>query len=305
MTIETITFPEEGAAAEVTLSVVIVSYNVCSHLRNALRALLTATADISCEVIVTDNNSSDGSAAMVVNEFPEVRVIASPVNEGFAAASNRAIKISQGRYILLLNPDTLVDPPSVGRAVAFMEAHPGAGAAGARMRDGNGQFLPESKRGFPSPATSLFRFTGLWRLFPRSPVINAYYAGNKPEDESSPVDILTGAFMLIRREALIKSGLLDTAFFMYGEDIDLSWRIRKAGYSNHYLHDVEIIHFKGRSSIQERERALNHFYVAMNIFTQKHLGKGWHRPVKMVVALMRRAAITREKIRQRKEKRAL
>ncbi|HNT93469.1 MAG: glycosyltransferase family 2 protein [Bacteroidales bacterium] len=275
------------------LSVVIVSYNVCDLLRHALQSLITPACETDQEIIVVDNNSADHSAEMVKREFPGIILITSGTNEGYAAACNRGIMASSGNFILILNPDTLVDPEAIPRALAFMKNHPDAGAAGAHMTDGEGRFLPESKRGFPSPMTSLFRFTGLGRLFPRSAFFNAYYLGNKPEDQTCRADILTGAFMLIRREALDRAGLFDTRFFMYGEDIDLSWRIRKAGFNNYYLHDVHITHFKGKSSEQERERSLTHFYEAMTIFAEKHLARAWHIPVRAAVSLLRSLAMTR------------
>lgn len=277
------------------LSVVIVSYNVTALLRRALQSVIIAIYGTDHEIFVVDNNSSDGSATMVRDEFPEVNLISSCKNEGFSAACNRGILASSGEYILILNPDTVTEQDSVVRALGFMKAHPEAGAAGARMTDGQGRFLPESKRGFPSPLTSLFRFTGLGKAFPRSAFLNAYYLGNRPENETCRADILTGAFMLIRREALEKAGLFDTAFFMYGEDIDLSWRIRKAGYFNYYLHDVRITHFKGSSSVQVREASVRHFWEAMDIFAGKHLHAGWHLPVKTAVLFLKYLALARLK----------
>ena len=275
------------------LSVVIVSYNVCDLLRQSMKSLISSTGEIDHEIIVVDNNSADHSAEMVEREFPGVMLIASGTNEGYTAACNRGIIASSGRFILILNPDTVVNPEAIPRAMTFMKTHHDAGAAGAHMTDGNGRFLPESKRGFPSPLTSLFKFIRLGRIFPRSAFFNAYYLGNKPEDQTCRADILTGAFMLIRREALDRAGLFDTSFFMYGEDIDLSWRIRKAGFYNYYLHDVHITHFKGKSSEQDRESSLRHFYDAMTIFAEKHLARAWHFPVKASVRLLGHLAMTR------------
>jgi len=280
------------------LSVIIVSYNVHDYLRQALHSVIAAASGIRYEITVVDNSSSDGSAEMVINEFGSVRLIASDTNEGYAAACNRGIRASSGSYLLVLNPDTVVSTDAFVNALAFMHQYPGAGAAGARMTDGNGRFLPESKRGFPSPLTSLFRLTGVWRLFPSSALFNAYYLGNMPEDQICRADILTGAFMLIRREALDKTGLFDTTYFMYGEDIDLSWRIRQAGYCNYYLPDVHIIHYKGRSTIGEREKTLRYFYDAMKIFAVKHLKRGWHTPVSIAVTLAEKCAICRLNMRQ-------
>lgn len=278
------------------LSVVIVSYNVSAFLRNALQSVIYSARGTVHEITVVDNDSSDDSAAMVRKEFPAVRLIVSERNEGFAAACNRGILASSGNFILILNPDTVTGPDAIARALEFMRTHPDAGAAGGHMTDGHGRFLPESKRGVPSPLASVFRFTGLCRLFPRSAVFNAYYLGNRPENETCRADILTGAFMLIRREALNKTGLFDASFFMYGEDIDLSWRIRKTGYFNYYLHDVSVTHFKGSSSVQNREEAVSHFWDAMVIFAEKHLKRGWHMPVRAAVSLFKGISLTRLRV---------
>jgi GT2 family glycosyltransferase len=280
------------------LSVIIVSFNVCTYLRQALVSAIAAAEGTDHEIIVVDNNSSDWSAEMVRDEFKDVRLIVSESNEGYSDACNRGIAASAGNYILILNPDTMVDPEAIRTALAFMHGHPDAGAAGARMVDGNGVFLPESKRGFPSPLTSLFRFTGMGKLFPRSAFFNAYYLGHKPENEICRADILTGAFMLLRREALSKAGLFDTSFFMYGEDIDLCWRIRKAGYYNYYLPDVRITHFKGRSALNDEESSLRHFYGAMKIFARKHLRPAWQLPVKAGVTLIESGALISMRIRR-------
>lgn len=277
------------------LSVIIVSYNVSAFLRNALQSVICSARGTDHEVTVVDNNSSDDSVSMIRREFPGVRLLVSDRNEGFAAACNRGIMASTGEFLLILNPDTVTGTEAITRALEFMKTHPDAGAAGAHMTDGNGRFLPESKRGFPTPLTAMFRFTGLCRLFPRSALFNAYYLGNRPENETCPADILTGAFMLIRSEALGKAGLFDTSFFMYGEDIDLSWRIKKAGYTNYYLHDVNVTHFKGCSSVQNREEAVRHFWDAMAIFTEKHLQRRWHLPVRAAVNLAKGLSLARLK----------
>lgn len=279
------------------LSVIIVSYNVRDYLREAVSSVIRASESIDSEMIIVDNCSDDGSAEMVSLEFPEVKVIRSEMNEGFAAACNRGILSSTGMFILILNPDTLVEPTTLTTAVSFMKDNPEAGAAGARMTDGEGTFLPESKRGFPSPLTSFFRFTGMGKLFPRSSFFNAYYLGNIPDDKRCRADILTGAFMLIRREALDKSGLFDTSFFMYGEDIDLSWRIVRAGYANYYLADARITHFKGKSTGSDDIAVIRHFYSAMIIFARKHLSKAWLVPVVAGVNMMLALKLIRASLR--------
>lgn len=280
------------------LSVIIVSYNVRDYLRQALQSVIVAAGEISHEIIVVDNQSSDGSVDMTKKEFTSVRVIASDTNEGFSAACNRGISASSGEFILILNPDTFVQPDALAKAVFFMKSHPDAGAAGARMTDGKGRFLPESKRGFPSPLASLFRFTGMGRLFPRSGFFNSYYLGAIPAEETCRADILTGAFMMIRRKALDKTGLFDTRYFMYGEDIDMSWRLRKASFYNYYLPDVQIIHYKGRSTETDREESLRHFYGAMRIFASSHLKRGWQPPVNAGVTLLETAALASLRFRR-------
>lgn len=252
------------------LSVVIVSYNVRAFLEQALGSVRRALEGINGEVWVVDNHSSDDSVAMVRDKFPEVNLLANPDNPGFAIANNQAIRQSRGAYVLLLNPDTLVEEDTFAQCLAFMEAHPDAGALGVKMLDGSGRYLPESKRGFPSPWVSFCKLTGLSALFPKSRLFNGYYLGHLDPRETHAVEVLAGCFMFIRREALDKAGLLDEAFFMYGEDIDLSYRILQAGYRNYYFPETRIIHYKGEST---RKGSLNYvraFYQAMIIFTRKH-----------------------------------
>ena len=275
------------------LSVIIVSFNVREYLAEAVRAVIAASESVDSEIVVVDNCSSDGSPEMVTRNFKNVRVIRNARNEGFAAACNRGIIASSGKYVLILNPDTVVEPDAVSAALGFMKQHPEAGAAGARMVNGDGSFLPESKRGFPSPVASLFRFTGMGKIFPHSSFFNAYYLGHMPDNKTCRADILTGAFMMIRREALDKTGLFDTSFFMYGEDIDLSWRLVRAGYSNFYVAESRIIHFKGKSTAGNEIQSIRNFYEAMLIFSRKHLGKPWQLPVTAGVKLMLALSLTR------------
>lgn len=252
------------------LSVIIVSYNVYPFLDNCLRSVRQAMEGIDGEIIVVDNASVDGTPQLVRQHFPDVVLIANPDNRGFARANNQGINIAGGKYILLLNPDTVVSGDTLSTCVQFMDSHPDCGASGVRMIDGSGSYLPESKRGLPTLSASFMKMSGLYRLFPRSASWNKYYLGQIGEYETAPVDVLCGAFMFIRKEALDKAGLLDEDFFMYGEDIDLSYRITQAGYSIYYLPETSIIHYKGEST---RKSSLNYiltFYQAMLIFTQKH-----------------------------------
>jgi len=284
------------------LSIIIVSYNVRDYLREALKSVLKAAGQIESEIIVVDNKSSDCSPEMVETEFPGVKLIQSGKNEGFAAACNKGIQASSGRFVLILNPDTVTEPDCLSISLEFMKMHPEAGAAGARMENGEGVFLPESKRGFPSPLTSFFRFTGLGKLFPRSSFFNSYYLGHLPDDTVCRADILTGAYMFIRREALDKTGLFDADYFMYGEDIDLSWRIVKAGYINYYLPEARIIHFKGKSASDDNIARIKYFHYAMIIFARKHINPVWHLPVTAGVRLMMTLSLASAFVRKIRKK---
>jgi O-antigen biosynthesis protein len=224
------------------------------------------------EIYVVDNNSGDGSIAYLEPKFPGIHFIANTDNRGFARANNQALALTKGKYILFLNPDTLVPEDCLEKCIRFMETHPDAGALGVRMVDGTGKFLKESKRAFPSPLTSLYKLFGLARLFPRSKIFARYNLGHLSEHENHEVDVLAGAFMMIRQEIKEKAGGFDETFFMYGEDVDLSYRIQEAGYKNYYFAESTIIHFKGEST---RKGSLNYvrmFYHAMSIFVRKHYG---------------------------------
>jgi GT2 family glycosyltransferase len=203
---------------------------------------------INAEIIVVDNNSVDGSVSLVKEKFENVKLIANNENTGFAVANNQAIKISKGNYVLLLNPDTIVQEDTFVKCLEFMNQTPIAGALGVKMFDGNGVFLPESKRGLPTPMVAFFKIFGLSTIFPKSKIFGQYHLGYLSKNENHQVDVLSGAFMLLRKEALDKVGLLDEAFFMYGEDIDLSYRITLGGYKNYYFSKTNIIHYKGEST---------------------------------------------------------
>jgi len=251
------------------LSVIIVSYNVNEYLKECLFSTKKASEKIDCEIFVVDNNSNDSSAEMVRNEFPEIKLIQNTINKGFSAANNQAIKQSAGQYILLLNPDTLVEEDTFSKCIGFMKNHPDAGALGVRMVNGEGRFLPESKRSLPTPATAFFKIFGFSFLFPKSHLFSRYYLSHVDGYETSAAEVIAGAFMFIRREALEKAGLPDEDFFMYGEDIDLSYRIMKAGYQNYYFPEVQIIHFKGQSTSRNNYNDIFNFYSAMRIYSGK------------------------------------
>ncbi|MDX1910497.1 MAG: glycosyltransferase [Saprospiraceae bacterium] len=252
------------------LSVVIVNYNVRYFLEQALGSVRKAMQGIAGEVWVVDNNSADDSVRMVRERFPEVRLIANTDNPGFAVANNQAIRQCAGDYVLLLNPDTLVEEDTFRKCLDFMDQHPEAGALGCKLLDGSGKFLPESKRGFPTPWVAFCKTFGLSTLFPKSPLFNRYHLGHLSEDETAEVDVLAGCFMFMRKTALDKAGLLDEAFFMYGEDIDLSYRIQQAGFINYYYPATKIIHYKGESTKKGTLNYVRTFYQAMIIFARKH-----------------------------------
>jgi len=252
------------------LSIIIVNYNVKHFLEQCLHSVYASVISEDYEVFVVDNNSVDGSCAMVKHKFPKVKLIENKENVGFAKANNQAIRIASGKYILLLNPDTLVEENSFDKIVSFMDLHPDAGGLGVKMINGKGEFLPESKRGLPTPMVSFFKIFGLAKLFPNSRRFGQYHLSYLNKDEISKVDVLSGAFMLLRKTVLDKIGLLDEAFFMYGEDIDLSYRITQVGYNNYYYPNTTIIHYKGESTKKGSINYVIVFYKAMLIFAKKH-----------------------------------
>jgi N-acetylglucosaminyl-diphospho-decaprenol L-rhamnosyltransferase len=261
------------------LSVIIVNYNVKYFLEQCLCSLEKSvrTAGLSyggAEIFVVDNHSSDGSMEWLVPRFPSVQFRINPDNRGFARANNQALEEATGKYVLFLNPDTILAEDSIATVLAFMESTPAAGAAGVRMVDGGGRFLKESRREFPSPWVAFCKLTGLTALFPRSGLFAKYYLGHLPASADHPSPILSGAFMLVRKQALEGTGGFDEQFFLYGEDIDLSYRIEKAGYTNYYIAGTSILHFKGESTRRDA-RHIKLFYKAMSQFRRKHFRGGF------------------------------
>jgi len=275
------------------LSVIIVNYNVKALLEQTLLSVYKAVQSLNVEVIVVDNNSADDSCEMVSEKFPQAILIANKDNVGFSKANNQGILISKGRNVLLLNPDTVISEDTLTKTVHFLDNNPKAGALGVRMIDGRGEFLPESKRGLPTPAVAFYKMSGLAKLFPKSKTFGAYHLGYLSEFETNKVDILSGAFMLIKKKVLDEVGLLDENFFMYGEDIDLSYRIVKAGYDNYYFADTTIIHYKGESTKKHSVNYVKIFYQAMAKFAKKHFTKqqGWWFSACINAAIFGRATI--------------
>jgi GT2 family glycosyltransferase len=275
------------------LSIVIVNYNVKFFLEQCLYSVKKSAAGIQTEIIVIDNQSTDGSVDYLQQRFPEVQFIINESNLGFAKASNKGLRYAKGRYILFLNPDTLLSENTLAACLHFFDYKKDAGALGVKMIDGAGKFLKESKRGFPSPLTSLYKLFGLSTMFPYSKTFSKYYAGHLDKNKNHEIDVLAGAFMMIRKDVLDELGNFDEDFFMYGEDIDLSYRIQKGGYKNYYLAETEIVHFKGEST---RRGSLNYvrlFYTAMSIFVKKHYGgtKAWFFNAALHFAIWIRATI--------------
>lgn len=255
------------------LSVVIVNYNVKHFLEQCLHAVEKATKNIASEVFVVDNNSVDGSIGMLIHKFPNIKLIANKRNLGFSKANNQAIRKAQGEYVLLLNPDTVVEEDTFEKVIGFMDQRPDAGGLGVKMIDGCGRFLPESKRGLPTPWVAFYKIFGLSSLFKKSKLFGKYHLSYLNENEIHEIDVLAGAFMLLRKETLDKVGLLDEDYFMYGEDIDLSYRITKGGYKNFYYPETTIIHYKGESTKKGSLNYVRMFYNAMIIFARKHFSK--------------------------------
>jgi GT2 family glycosyltransferase len=267
----------------VKISIVIVSYQVKHFLDLCLRSVLRATADIDAEIWVVDNASQDGTVAHVREHYPTVKLIANEGNPGFSTANNQAITQCTGDYILILNPDTVLAEDTLHSCISFMESHANAGAIGVRMVDGTGVFLPESKRALPTPLVAFYKIFGLSSLFPKSKLFGKYHLGYLPQTENHPVDVLSGAYMFFRKEVLDKIGLFDETFFMYGEDIDLSYRVTLGGYQNYYLADTSIIHYKGESTKKGSLNYVRVFYQAMVIFYQKHFGAKYARAFGILV----------------------
>ena len=258
------------------LSVIIVNYNVKYYLDQCIRSVLRAFEEMNtpAEIIVVDNHSADGSVDYLEQRYPQklfpmVRFVRSAHNLGFARANNIAIRQSRGEYVLLLNPDTIVGEYALKASVDFMDVHEDAGAVGVRMLGAQGRRAMESRRGLPTPMVSFFKMLGFCNRWPHHRLFGKYYMGYLPWDEPSQIEVVSGAYCMLRRKALDEVGLLDEDFFMYGEDIDLSYRVLKGGYHNYYL-PVDILHYKGESTQKSSFRYVHVFYEAMLIFFRKH-----------------------------------
>ena len=244
------------------LSIVIVSYNVRTFVAQCLDSVQKASEGMEVEVFVVDNASADDTVSHIGRHYPWVKLIANEDNLGFSRANNIAIRQAQGEYILLLNPDTIVAEPMLGECISFMDAHALAGGLGVRMHNADGSLAPESRRAIPSPWVSCLKMLGFTKR---------YYMSHLSWDEPGRIEVVSGAFLMLRKKALDQVGLLDEDFFMYGEDIDLSYRLLKGGWENWY-HPSDIVHFKGESTQKSSFRYVHVFYQAMLIFFRKHYG---------------------------------
>ncbi|MDC9724025.1 MAG: glycosyltransferase family 2 protein [Urechidicola sp.] len=246
------------------LSVIIVNYNVRYFLEPCLQSVQDALVDIDSEIIVVDNNSPDDSCKMVEKKFPDVTLIANTENYGFAKANNQGVSKARGQYVLILNPDTIVDKDTFTKILDFAKTRHNFGALGVKLIDGKGAFLSESKRGIPTPTVSFYKLIGF-----TSKRTGKYYANHLKENEIGIIEILVGAFMLMTRKVYKEVKGFDESYFMYGEDIDLSYKILNKGYQNYYYPDTHTIHYKGESTIKNA-LSLRHFHQAMEIFYREH-----------------------------------
>ncbi len=256
------------------LSIVIVNYNTRKLLRSCLSSIYASQGNFRYEVLVVDNCSRDNSADMVRDEFPQVRLIVSEANNGYAWANNQALRHSTGRYALLLNPDTLLPPNALQRMLNFMDSHPQAGAAGPKLVREDGSLDLACRRSFPTPEVSLYRMVGLSKLFPKSRRFARYDLTFLPPNEVTEVDSVAGSFMMVRREAIEQVGLLDEDFFLYGEDLDWAYRIKQGGWKIYYNPQVTVLHYKREATKQNRLKARYEFFRAMYLFYQKHYAPG-------------------------------
>ena len=248
------------------LSVIILNYNVSFFLRQCILSVQEAIVGLEAEIIVVDNHSQDGSCAMLSEKFPKITVIQNPKNLGFSKANNQGVALAKGEYICILNPDTAVAKETFTKILKFAEEHSDFGAIGTKLIDGTGNFLPESKRNIPKPKVAFYKILGL------KSNKNCYYANQVEEDQNGKVDILVGAFMLLKKERYLDVGGFDEDYFMYGEDIDLSYKLLKKGYVNYYFGETSVLHYKGESTNKDR-KYIHQFYNAMRIFYTKHFKK--------------------------------
>ena len=251
------------------LSVIILNYNVRYFLEQCVLSVQNAISEMEAEIIVIDNNSDDDSVLMMQQRFPDVKLIVNKQNSGFPTGNNIGVANAKGKYICILNPDTVVAEDTFFKVLAFAEKQTDLGIVGCKLIDGTGNFLPESKRGIPTPWVAFTKIFGLYKIFPRSRLFNQYYAMHVPENKTGKVSILVGAFMVMERSLYIETGGFDEKCFMYSDDIDLSYMVLQKGRQNYYFHDTTVIHYKGESTVKD-EKYMKRFQEAMEFFYQKH-----------------------------------
>jgi N-acetylglucosaminyl-diphospho-decaprenol L-rhamnosyltransferase len=252
------------------LSVVIVNWNTKDLLRGCLTSLYDSEGDFSFETVVVDNCSSDGSAEMVREEFPQVHLIESEINGGYAYANNQGLRCFHARYYLLLNPDTVLPPDALRRMLEFLDNHPEVGIAGPKLVMADGELDMACRRSFPTPENSFYKLFGLSRFFPNSERFGRYNLTYLDPDQVAEVDSVVGAFMMVRREVVEEVGCLDEQYFMYAEDLDWALRAKRAGWKVYYYPEVTVLHYKRQSSQQNKDRSNYEFWRAMYIFYRKH-----------------------------------
>lgn len=266
------------------LSVIILNYNVRYFLEQCVLSVQKALQNIDGEIIVIDNFSIDDSCQMIKQRFPDVKLIENKMNFGFPKGNNIGVAEAKGEYICILNPDTVVAEDTFDKVLEFAKTKINLGIVGCKLIDGTGNFLPECKRGVPTPWVALTKIFSLYKLFPKSPLFNKYYAQHLSENESGEVDILVGAFMVVKRELYLQIGGFDENCFMYSDDIDLSYLVKKAGFKNYYFHETSVIHYKGESAVRD-EKYVKRFSEAMQFFYKKHFGGSWFFDVFMKVGI--------------------
>ena len=251
------------------LSVIILNYNVRYFLETCVLSVQKALSTIDGEIIVIDNNSSDDSCEMMKELFPKVKLIRNAENSGFPKGNNIGVAVAKGEYICILNPDTVVAEDTFTKVLAFAKEQKELGIVGTKLIDGTGNFLPESKRGIPTPFVAFTKITGLYKIFPKSRTFGKYYAQHLSENQTGKVEILVGAFMLMKRDLYNEVGGFDENCFMYSDDIDLSYRVLQQGKSNYYFHETTVIHYKGESTVKDK-MYMKRFQEAMYFFYKKH-----------------------------------
>lgn len=251
------------------LSVIILNYNVRYFLELCVLSVQSALETIDSEIIVIDNNSQDDSCEMMKRRFPLIKLIQNDENVGFPKGNNLGVAQAQGEYICILNPDTVVAEDTFLKILAFAKKQLNLGIVGCKLIDGTGNFLPESKRGVPTPWVAFTKITSLYSMFPKSKIFGKYYAENIDENQTGKVDILVGAFMLMKRDLYLEVGGFDENCFMYSDDIDLSFTVLKTGKFNYYFHETTVIHYKGESTVKDGTY-MKRFQEAMQFFYKKH-----------------------------------